>query len=480
MKPPEILKQIPKVEKVLTWSEDCPELQTLTHTKLVAVIRMVLADLRDDILRQFRDTVPPDMEILNKVRHKALDLNKNRLQSVINATGIILHTNLGRAPLAPQALEQIKQISRGYSTLEYDPQTGKRDHRQKPAEDLLIDLTGAQAAAVVNNNAAALFLLTVTLARNKKVLVSRGELVEIGGSFRLSDIIEACGAQILAVGSTNHTRLADYRRALETDDDISLILKVHTSNFRQIGYCGQTSVQDLAPLAREYDLPLAVDAGSGTLIDLTDLGLTEEIPVQKLLAQGAEAVCFSGDKLLGATQAGIIVGSKSIIDPLKSHPLARTVRPDKLTLAALETTLRLVKDPNEGKKLIPAWRMLSLTNQELHHLAVKLKKALGPFPGLKLSLCQLDGQTGGGAAPEEALPSWGIAIESLVNPINLLEEKLRTQTPPVVARIQRNRLLLDVRTIFPHQFAQIRQNLSLAWGQLVGGPAPLPEGEDAL
>jgi L-seryl-tRNA(Ser) seleniumtransferase len=327
-------------------------------------------------------------------------------------------------------------------------------------------LTGAQAAAVVNNNAAALFLIMVALAKGRSVAVSRGELVEIGGSFRLPDIIEACGVTLKEVGSTNRTLLADYKKALAASDDIAALLKVHTSNFRQIGYTAQTSVSELASLAQSCGLPLVVDLGSGALMDLTPLGLTDEDPVQKVLAQGADVVCFSGDKLLGGPQAGLIAGTQAIVNKIKTHPLARTVRPDKMTLAALETTLRLAQDPLEASKYIPTCRMLHLTDDELRLSAIKLNRHLGQYPGLKLATIKVNSQTGGGAAPEQPLASWAVAIQSLTVPITRLEEQLRRQRPPVVARIYHDRLILDVRTIFADQFSLLKQALAQAWAEL--------------
>ncbi|MDR1395849.1 MAG: L-seryl-tRNA(Sec) selenium transferase, partial [Deltaproteobacteria bacterium] len=410
---------------------------------------------------------------------QASALSGSRLQPVINATGIILHTNLGRAPLPPEAGEQILKVALAYSTLEYNPLTGRRSDRLQPAEELLVSLTGAEAATLVNNNAAALFLLMAALAKGRPVIVSRGELLEIGGTFRLADIIEAAGAVIIEVGSTNRTRLADYEKAL-AENEAAAVLKVHASNFRQIGYCGQTSAEELAALAGSCGVPLIVDAGSGTLIDLSAAGLQEEIPVPRLLAQGAAAVCFSGDKLLGAAQAGLIAGRKDIVAAVKKHPLFRTVRLDKLSLAALEATLKLAQDPREGRKKIPAWAMLHMTGEDLRREALKLKRTLGPFPGLRLYLTETESQTGGGAAPEQPLSSWAVAVESLVNPIGLLEEKLRRQTPPVAARIYRDRLLLDVRTIFPSQHGLLKKALQAAWTELVGLPVHFgPDGKTA-
>ncbi|MDR1083991.1 MAG: L-seryl-tRNA(Sec) selenium transferase [Deltaproteobacteria bacterium] len=475
MGPSDILRRIPKTEKILALLSQDPTLNQLSSARLLEAVRLVLANLRENIIGQKTNTVPLIEDILAESRRTALDLMNLKLKPVINATGIILHTNLGRAPLALKAAEEVQKAALFYSTLEYDPIKGIRNDRLIPVEELLIGLTGAEAAMAVNNNAAALFLLMVTLAQGRKVVISRGELVEIGGAFRLSDIIEAGGATIAEVGSTNRTRLADYQKALGSEN-AAAILKVHASNFKKTGYTGETGVEELAPLARSYGLPLIVDAGSGTFLDLAPLGLSEETPVQKILTLGADAVCFSGDKLLGAAQAGLIAGKKDIICALKKHPLARTVRPDKLTLAALEATLKLAQDPAEAKKQIPTWRMLYSTEKELQKAAVKLKRTLGTYPGLNLAVIRTESRTGGGSAPEQPLNSWAVAIESPNLEISRLEERLRQQNPPLVARIWRDRLILDVRTVFPAQYAQIKNILSLAWTELTSSPASSAEG----
>jgi L-seryl-tRNA(Ser) seleniumtransferase len=299
------------------------------------------------------------------------------------------------------------------------------------------------------------------LGQNGRVALSRGELVEIGGSFRLAEILEASGASLKEVGSTNRTVLADYQKAAQ-GEDLGLLLKVHASNFRQVGYTSQATVAELASLASEKALPLVVDLGSGALIDLAPLGITDEMPVQKALAQGADLVCFSCDKLLGGPQAGVIAGRNDLIKKIKAHPLARAVRPGKLTLAALEATLRLSQDPAEALEFIPTYRMLHYGPNQLRQMAVKLKRTLGEHPGLKLSLIEVNGQIGGGAAPEQPLASWAVAVESLDVPIYVLEEKLRLGHPPIVARIFQDRLLFDVRTIFPDQMGPIKRALAQA------------------
>jgi L-seryl-tRNA(Ser) seleniumtransferase len=466
--PPEILKLIPKVEKVIAFAQSVPELKKLSHARLLKAVRLTLSDVRTEILENRRSEAPLDEEIIGEVKKKALNLNRAKLRPLINATGVVLHTNLGRAPLATEALDRVRLTAQSYTNLEYDPLTGQRADRQKPLEELLTDLTGAEAAVVLNNNAAALFLLATTIAKGKKVIVSRGELVEIGGSFRLSDIIEAAGAKLIEVGSTNQTRIEDYRKAA-SDEDAALILKVHASNFRQTGYASQTDLEELSEVARAKDLPLVADLGSGTLIDLAQVGLNET-PIKKAIANGADAVCLSADKLFGGPQAGIVLGRKKIVSLLKTHPLARIVRPGKLTIAALEATLLLAQDQDEAKVRIPVWRMLFVSDEKLKAKAISLKKFLGAYAGLKLQVVPTQSQAGGGAAPEQPLSSWAVAIESLVNNVALLEEKLRRQEVPVVARVRRDQLILDVRAIAKNEFSDLKKSLTKAWNELVGQP----------
>jgi L-seryl-tRNA(Ser) seleniumtransferase len=476
----DILKQIPQVEKILAAALLDPLLQDLPRSRLLKASRLVLDELRTRILGGQLLTVPPLAAIGELVKNKALSLNAPQLRPVINATGVILHTNLGRAPLAPLALERALLTSQSYCSLEYDPATGQRADRLKPVVDLLTELTGAEDALAVNNNAAALFLLMVTLAHGRRAIISRGELVEIGGSFRLADIIEAAGVKLWEVGSTNQTRLVDYQKALDADageNQIAAILKVHAANFRQTGYAGQVDIEVLAPLAQARQIPLIVDLGSGTLVDLAKVGLIEETPVKKALQLGADVVCFSGDKLLGGPQAGIIVGRESLVSQLRRHPLARTVRLDKMALAALEATALLAQDPLEAQKSLPVWRMLHLTDQELRRKAGLLKKNLGTAPNLKLSIVRVESQAGGGSAPEIGLASWAVAIESGAHNVALLEERLRAQKIPVIARVNRDRLLLDVRTIAPTEFSELKRAFQKAWSELTEEPAtaaPLP------
>ncbi|MDR3204573.1 MAG: L-seryl-tRNA(Sec) selenium transferase [Deltaproteobacteria bacterium] len=462
-----ILKLIPQVEKVLNLSSNDADLKAIPRSALTLFVRQALEELRQGALKGELTQIPANSKILSRVKEIAAEANRVSLREIINATGIVLHTNLGRAPLAQTAIESMVDAAKGYCALEYDLQQASRRDRHKSVEDLLVELTGAPAATIVNNNAAALFLLALVLAGGRSAVISRGELVEIGGSFRLSEIIKAAGVQLKEVGSTNRTLIKDYRSAIEEDpEEIGLVLKVHCSNFRLIGYVAQTPVNELSSLAKDKGLPLAVDLGSGSLIDLSARGLEGEETVSSIVSQGADVVCFSGDKLLGAAQGGLIVGREDIIKKIKTHPLARTMRPDKTTLAATEATLKLYRTPKEALKLIPILRMLNLTDQELRQLALKLKATIGRIKGLKTSIVRVNSQAGGGAAPERPLSSWAVSVESDNGVISALVHLLRLEPVSVVARVVSDRLLFDVRTIFPSQFKLLKLSLARAWSKL--------------
>ncbi|MDR1607817.1 MAG: L-seryl-tRNA(Sec) selenium transferase [Deltaproteobacteria bacterium] len=471
-----VLKNIPQVEKLLASCLSEPTLQDHPRSRLLKAIRLTLAELRADVLADRLLAIPEEPALLALIKAQDQALSRNRLRPVINATGIILHTNLGRAPLAAEALDWVAKTSRSYCSLEYDPATGQRTDRLKRCAALLTELTGAEDAFAVNNNAAALFLLTLALAKGQGVVVSRGELVEIGGSFRLRDIILEAGVTLIEVGATNQTRLADYEKAL-ANPEAKLILKAHASNFRQTGYVGQVEIGPLAKLAHAHDRPLIVDLGSGTLTDLTGFGLIDEIPVKKALELGADVVSFSGDKLLGGPQAGLMVGRKALISQLKRQPLARAVRLDKMALAALEATLLLGQEPETAQKT-PIYQMLNATDQELRQKALKLKDFLGAPLGLNLDLIQVESQTGGGSGPEIGLASWAVSLANQNINIALLEENSRAQEIPIVARVNRDRLLLDVRTIAEEEFPDLKKGLQAAWRQLVG-PDSWPESAQA-
>jgi len=366
------------------------------------------------------------------------------LAPVINATGIVLHTNLGRAPLAPAAVAAITRVAQGYAAIEYDLGRGTRGSRHAICRDLLVELTGAADALVVNNAAGALLLALSSLARGGDAIVSRGELVEIGGSFRIPDIMARSGAKVVEVGTTNRTHPKDYERALTADSRV--LLKVHRSNFQVTGCTADVAVVELAELAHARGIACVYDLGSGLMMNLSTWGLVGEPTVPEAVATGADLIAFSGDKLLGGPQAGILVGSEAAIAACRADPIARTVRADKLTLAALEATLALYRDPAVAIREIPVLRMLTEDLEGVKRRATALLQGVGHNG----ELIEGDGEVGGGSFPGAKLRTWlaGFPDESLA-------ERLRANDPPVIARVAGSRVLLDARTIFPEQIETV-------------------------
>jgi L-seryl-tRNA(Ser) seleniumtransferase len=371
----------------------------------------------------------------------------DRLRHVINCSGVILHTNLGRAPLSEAARKAIVKEAARYCTLEYDLATGGRGRRGARAEKLLVDLTGAEAALVVNNCAASVLLILTALAQGGETIISRGELVEIGGDFRVSDVMTQSGTSLKEVGTTNRTHLADYRRAMM--DNTRLVMRVHPSNYRIVGFTAAPTIAELAQLAHECGLPLYEDAGSGALMDLSPFGLVAEPVISESIRAGADIISFSGDKLLGASQAGLIVGRLEIVERLRRHPLYRALRADKLSLAALEATLEAHR---RGVSMteIPALRMLALTSKEIRQRAesfVSKLKELSRTPALGSEIIAGESAIGGGSAPTTHPPTALIALTHKTLSADALDEALRHSQPPVIARISEGRVLLDLRTV---------------------------------
>ena len=389
----------------------------------VQAARDVLARARDEI-RAGRE--PGDL--LARLRDELADARRPSLRRVLNATGVIVHTNLGRAPLAEEALERVSVAGRGYSNLELDLAIGARGSRQDHVAALLQRLTGAEAALVVNNNAAALLLAVAALAEGREVLASRGELIEIGDGFRIPEVLERSGARLVEVGTTNRTRAGDYERALR--DETALLLRVHQSNFRLVGFTERPTLRELADVAHTHELPLLDDLGSGALVDLGD-----EPTARAALEQGADLVCFSGDKLLGGPQAGIVLGRVELVERLRRHPLHRALRIDKLSLAALEGTLLLYLEPGRALREVPVLRMLHESPATIRARAARLASALGG------EVEETVARVGGGALPLTELPSFACALEES------LAEPLRLGDPPVVGIVRDGRLLLDCRTL---------------------------------
>ncbi len=474
----DLLRRLPGIDTLLA-SEPLQALSVqIPHALLVAAAQQVVAELRGTLLDD--SAAPPDIfpaAVALRAAERARRLAAPSLRSVLNLTGTILHTNLGRAPLATAALTAIAAVAGGYSNLEFDLADGERGHRDGHVEELLVRLTGAEAATVVNNNAGAVLLALTALARGREAIVSRGELVEIGGSFRIPEVMEAGGVTLREVGATNRTHLHDYAAAI--GEETGLLLKIHTSNYRILGFTAAVSATELVRLGRQHALPVMEDLGSGMLLDLSGFGLPREPTVAEAVAAGIDVVTFSGDKLLGGPQAGVIVGRKEAIEKIRRHPLARALRSDKLTLAALEATLRIYLDPQRALTQIPALRLLALPAADLrrrcHHLKRRLAAACGER--LRIAVVPAAGTVGGGALPLSELPGFALAVVPASGSVEQLAARLRGGEYPVVGRIQENRLLLDPRTLVPGQEAQLIAALSAALGAEPVPVSVLPPGD---
>lgn len=455
----QLFKLIPSVDEILQWDFIKKEGKEVPHKVLVESIREVLDHIRNEIVELRKEELEGYnlriSEIEERVLLKIHKRNKLSLSSVINATGVVLHTNLGRAPLSEEIKDALWAVASGYSTLEMDVKLGKRGSRYSHVESLLCKLTGAESALVVNNNAAAVTLLLSALAKEREVIVSRGELVEIGGSFRIPEVMEQSGARLIEVGATNKTHLRDYEKAIS--ENTGALLKVHTSNYRILGFTKEVSSEELVDLGRKYNLPVFEDVGSGVLIDLSAYGLSYEPTVQSAIKSGMDVVTFSGDKLLGGPQAGIIVGKKEYIDRIKTHPLNRALRIDKLTLVALEATLKIYDEDKDLIKRIPTLQMLTGDKKILHERALIIKDTLKENikNTIQVKISESYSQVGGGALPLEELPTYVVSISSENYKANEIDEKLRNYIKPIFCRIHKDKIILDVRTIFNRDIEDI-------------------------
>ncbi len=444
------LRRLPSVDKLL--SQATVLIESYGRSLTTEAIRSVVDETRSAMRSGV--SAPDQAELLDRVTDRLRQWTVTRPRAVINATGVIIHTNLGRAPLSSEAIEALTAVAAGYSDLEYNLERGERGSRLDAVEDLLKRVTGAEAALVVNNNAGATLLALSALASGKGAVISRGQLVEIGGGFRVPDVMEQSGAKLIEVGTTNRTHRRDYEMALVTKD-VAAIVRAHSSNFRTIGFTTEVPLPELVELANWKNIPVIDDLGSGALLDTAQYGLAHEPMVQESIAAGAHVVCFSGDKLLGGPQAGILVGKEAYIQPLKKHPLARALRMDKLDFAALSATLvHYLK--GEATQKIPVWRMISLPLSEIQEQATEFAQQLCAA-GFEASV--IDGQStvGGGSLPGETLPTKLVAL-NVANPDDFLA-RLRRGDPPVVARIENDRMVLDLRTVMDREvlFAAIRQ-----------------------
>ena len=445
-----MLQTLPGVDYVLELFKTVPFFENIPKTVIVNSIRKTLESRRKSILAADlsidEDSLSDDriIELVETAVKKAMALN---LRHIVNATGVVVHTNLGRSLLPTEAIENIAFIAGRYSNLEYDLNAGKRGSRYSNIEDILCEISGAQAAMVVNNNAGAVLLCLDTTSRDREVIISRGELVEIGGSFRVPDVMAKSGSILKEVGTTNRTHLKDYENAM--NENTALLLKVHRSNYSVIGFTAEVSLKELVELGNQHDTLVMEDLGSGTFIDFLKYGLVKEPTVQESVAAGADVVTFSGDKLLGGPQAGIIVGKKHVLDQIKKNPLARALRIDKLTLAALEVTVRLYRDEAIAVRRIPTLRMLTMNIKEIEQRASKLMENLKKIDAfrLRLDLIEHSSKAGGGALPLLELPSKCLRIQIEGLSANTLEKNMRKNSPPIIGRIEDNAFIIDPRTL---------------------------------
>ncbi len=455
-----MLRFLPKVDQVLNILQD-----EAPHILKLKAARLAIDEVRKNILSGKLSASKQELRdlVLSNAKKHLNRLNRPSLRRVINATGVIVHTNLGRSLLPKEAIDNIIEVSTSYSNLEYNLDAGKRGIRYSHVVELLCDLTGAESALVVNNNAAAVLISLETLAKNKEVIVSRGELVEIGGSFRIPDVMAKSGAILREVGTTNRTHLKDYRNAIH--ENTAMLLKVHQSNYKILGFTKAVDMEELVELAKEYGLYVMEDLGSGNFVDFSQFGLEYEPTVQEVVKKGVDVVTFSGDKMLGGPQAGIILGKKDIIDKIKMNPLNRAVRIDKLTLAALESVLRIYLEPDKAIKHIPTLNTICLDFDEVkkraRRLARGLKRIIPNFLGLKI--VETTSRVGGGALPICPIKSLAVSIyykdvpkdTKVPKTISELEKILRKTDPPIITRIEEDALLFDVRTLIDRDYKDI-------------------------
>ena len=448
-------RRLPSVDKLI-FEERIKRLEeTYPHELVVGLVRQQLERIRLSITAG--NLCPSIDDIIEAICAQLSALEKSSLRPVINATGVILHTNLGRAPLSREAITAMDTLARGYSNLEFDLDSGARGSRDTHTEQILCQLTGAEAALVVNNNASALLLALTALTRRKEVIVSRGEAVEIGGSFRIPDVMRQSGAKLVEIGTTNCTYINDYEQAINSRT--AALMRVHSSNFRITGFTHSVDIEELVTISRQYDLPLIDDLGSGCFLEITTFGLAPEPTVQQSVSAGAGLVLFSGDKLVGGPQAGIIVGKKPLVGKLKRHPLARALRIDKVLLAGLVTTL-LHYLKGEAVEKIPVWHMISASLEEIDRRA----KALAEVLDGSAQVVEGESMIGGGSLPGSTLPTRLVAIgagrkRNARNVAQTLARRLRNQDTPVIGRISDDVLLLDPRSVLPEEDEIVLQAL---------------------
>jgi L-seryl-tRNA(Ser) seleniumtransferase len=456
----ERLRQIPAVDRLLLQPRVARWISRTSRALVVSEIQSLLREIRSAILSSEPlgdGMLEPDI-LESRLEERMKDRLRPSLRTLINATGVVLHTNLGRAPLSSAAQESLSAVSSRYTNLEFDLHTGERWQRHRIIEPLLAELLGCEAATVVNNNAAAVFLILNTLAFGKQVIVSRGELVEIGGSFRIPEILSRSGAVLREVGTTNKTRIRDYEAAI--GPETALLLRVHPSNYRVRGFTARPDLDEMVRLARQHGLPLVEDIGSGCLVDLSPYGIREEPLAQESIRAGVDLLCFSADKLLGGPQAGIIAGGRKWIDPIRSNPLLRTYRVEKLIYGALEGTLASYRT-GRAMEEIPVLRMIRTSRDEVRSRARRFVRRLRKRLDGSVLVDLVAGSSviGGGACPDTLLETTLISFVSDRLRPDTIEARLRAYDPPVVARVEEDRILVDLRTVFPEQESELQDSL---------------------
>ncbi len=458
-----LFAQLPKVDELLENADVKKLVDTMSRTVVVDSIRESIDQVRKQIAKLSNDEVEGFKikieDIINQVIDKSTEKDAYHLKRVVNATGVVLHTNLGRSMISNEFSEHLGEIACSYSTLEFDTNNGKRGSRYSHVEDIICELTGAEAALVVNNNAAAVMLVLSTLCEGKEAVVSRGQLVEIGGSFRIPEVMRWSGADLVEIGTTNKTHLRDYERAIT--ENTGVLLKVHTSNYRILGFTKEVSVEELAPLAKKHNIPLVEDIGSGSLIDFSKYGLSKEPTVQEAIEAGADVVTFSGDKMLGGPQAGIIIGTKEYIEDMKANHLTRALRVDKMTLCTLEATLKLYRDEVRAIESIPTLRMLTMQADVLEEKATYLESMVNEkIKTFNIKVVKGASEVGGGSMPLEKLPTYLLSVTHDVLSANKIINGLRDFDMPVIARVEDNKVLFDPRTLLEDEYVIVANALA--------------------
>ena len=451
-----LLRDIPQVDEVLNSKDISKFVKNYPHSILVSSIRNVLDQIRNDIKNEKIISVPNMEEIVSNVKKNAEAKSTPHIRRVINATGVVLHTNFGRATLSKSAIDIIENIASNYINLEYDIKKGTRGSRHDHIEDIIISLTGFESCMVVNNNAAATMIVLSTIAKNREVIVSRGELIEIGGSFRIPEVMSESGAILKEVGTTNKTKVKDYENAY--NENVAAFLKVHTSNYKVIGFTEEVTIEEMVELGKKYNTPVIYDLGSGLFVNLESIGINEPT-IPQIEKTGVDIAMFSGDKLLGGPQAGIIVGKKKYIDEMKKNPLARILRVDKITIAALFATLYEYYDEKKAIENIPILNMLTVSEEKLKEKANKLEKIIKEKNSkLNIAVEKCDDQVGGGAAPGVLLNGYAVSVMSTL-PAEKVERILRGQKIPIIVRVNHDKVLINVRCIEEKDFDIVAEAL---------------------